>query len=621
MRLVVQMPDLNNLYVTEFRAANKPANSVAYEFVDPTAQYELNLAHPQHRALLRTLLRRCEGDGALPAEQAMDWQDKKKGQELLHGWTSHRAIPIVGAYGFHFRQEAPRPDQYQDVEELLSAVAQARKLHVTLWAFVRVVELFEALRDEMARRVLVDAMASDLLLKLCHVKFLASQNAGLYSAVIEKLLPSIAKLNRMGGFGIVLDARGLGTSGLLRRTLTYLLFCPRVPDGRYELDIEAPVDHAVAEGMMLVNDWDKALANELDVMDLSQNGKYEGLRNVSMSGKKVIWFADEFSLPHRGQMNFDYTTPFREQENQWILPSSVHHALIRAYGNAKCFPMDKVGALRSILHRFALDPMQCADYLHILPRWEPHLGDFKRSPRVELFVALFARCVDTAAFLTDEPHGLFGLELFAREEILAVRQRLGRQRTFDVMRCELDCWITGGQQAVAGNAFKKAQLNQKARQEEREKEGNHFTRVLRDLGLKDNCISRVDANKYVMDLSVHEDWSVARYLLALAQREDGENICETSWTEKAQFDARGIQFIVPSEWYSNLPTVGTFTMRYFLERPQFKDPPGRLKLANRLLGWKNHNLKTGLQIPGSASRSTRSIRMSLAKSPSQRDSR
>merc|ERR1719174_246612 len=100
----------------------------------------------------------------------MDWQDKKKGQEILQSWNSHRAIPTEGSLGFHFRQEAPRPDQFENVEELLAAVANKRKLHVTLWAFVRVVELFGALRDEMARKVLVDAMASDLLLKLCHVR-------------------------------------------------------------------------------------------------------------------------------------------------------------------------------------------------------------------------------------------------------------------------------------------------------------------------------------------------------------------------------------------------------------------------------------------------------------------
>jgi len=315
-------------------------------------------------------------------------------------------------------------------------------------------------------------------------------------------------------------------------------------------------------------------------------------------------------LPNRGQMTFDYATPFREREGQWVLPKNIHKALLRAYSNAKCMPGDKVGALRSILHRFALEPIQCAAFIQSLPEWQPHLGDFKRSPRVELFIAMFARCVDTMAILTDEPHGLFGLELLAREEVLAVRQRLGRQRTFDCLRCDEECWMAGGNMVVPGLG-KKAALNQKAKQDLREQESVHFQRIMRDLQLRDNCTSKVDANKYVLDLSVHEDWSIARYLLALAQREDGENICETSWTEKAQFDARGIQFIVPSEWYSHLPTVGVFTMRYFVERPQYKEPPSRIKLANKMLGWKNYNLKTGLQQPGTT---TERARQSMRKS-------
>ncbi|CAE7267291.1 SEC14, partial [Symbiodinium necroappetens] len=94
-----------------------------------------------------------------------------------------------------------------------------------------------------------------------------------------------------------------------------------------------------------------------------------------------------------------------------------------------------VKVLRSVAHRLVLTPEQCGWLLEALPATALELDtEIRDSPRVEAFVVLYARCNDIAELLSDEECGLYSLVHLTREEVLTVRKRLGRTRTWDITR-------------------------------------------------------------------------------------------------------------------------------------------------------------------------------------------
>lgn len=70
--------------------------AVPYEQSDPTAHYVLHLRHPQHRALLRMLLRRC-AVVKKPLVELFKFADR--GDEVLKLWAKSQSAggPRVSA--------------------------------------------------------------------------------------------------------------------------------------------------------------------------------------------------------------------------------------------------------------------------------------------------------------------------------------------------------------------------------------------------------------------------------------------------------------------------------------------------------------------------------------------
>eukprot|EP00747_Dinoflagellata_sp_TGD_P111572 gnl/TRDRNA2_/TRDRNA2_171251_c0_seq1.p1 gnl/TRDRNA2_/TRDRNA2_171251_c0~~gnl/TRDRNA2_/TRDRNA2_171251_c0_seq1.p1 ORF type:complete len:245 (+),score=42.62 gnl/TRDRNA2_/TRDRNA2_171251_c0_seq1:71-805(+) len=243
----------------------------------------------------------------------------------------------------------------------------------------------------------------------------------------------------------------------------------------------------------------------------------------------------------------------------------------------------KVGVLRTVLHQLNLTPEQCGRLIGVLPSATSLKAvDLRRqSARVEAFVALYHRCVDICGLLSAEPHGLYGMELLSREQVLIVRVRLGRLRTLDLSRIDMPFWVpephvvTG---PVRSSTFRE-------RLEETDQDTQQMQHLIHDLRLHDDPTSHGNANRYVLDLSIHEDWIAARVLLMLGAKEPGVHFDEPSWSEKAHLEERGCKWLIPSEWLSELPNVGIFSVRYFVQVPQYRDLVVRGKLAEKYLGW------------------------------------
>jgi len=73
--------------------------------------------------------------------------------------------------------------------------------------------------------------------------------------------------------------------------------------------------------------------------------------------------------------------------------------------------------------------------------------------------------------------------------------------------------------------------------------------------------------------------------MQVAIQEPGAHWDDPSWTETAHLEERGAKWLVPNEWARDLPNVGLFKVRYFLERDNYLDLDFRKKMGQKYLGW------------------------------------
>jgi len=265
---------LHRLDVRELREALPAAASIPYEPADPSVFYQADLSHPQHRALIRTLLRRCRNSNEDP-RKAFEWEDPKFGEAIITALRNGGVMPDVGSINFGCKMGDPIPNSNVDILGLIDKLGLKRKLKVSLWGFTRVAELFKNLMDEASRRVLLGAMSTDLLLKLCHVRVLSEMDCKLRVEVAEYLLPAVHSLDRMGGFDTIFAARGPSAEPLqvkYKSTLNLLMFNACTPNGHYEMDLSVPADRRILEQLLIINEWERARCFATDHGDLSASG-------------------------------------------------------------------------------------------------------------------------------------------------------------------------------------------------------------------------------------------------------------------------------------------------------------------------------------------------------------
>jgi len=546
--------------------------------------------------LLRTLLRKCHDLGAKEEELLLFRSESEKlGREVLGAWRRSREVPGAGRLCFYFRLPQPPPSLMEAaIDHVISTLDCARKLRVGLCSFVRIGAVFRELADVEARRIVVGAMACDLMLKLSHVRYLSGLDTRLRLEVIDKLLPAVQNLNLYSGMELVYGARAVSDSGGSKplhvghaSTLKFLLFNASCPNANYALDLACPADRRVIEQIIIINQWEMEHAKAQNHADLSEWGGHECLRNTLLDGCKVVWRNLEFALPPRGELSFDYCSPFHQPADAELASQETLQALVLALEKARCDPLPKVAVLRKYLHLLTLSAAQCAQLLHALPPWgDASFASFDntgaavvKSARADAFVALYSRCTDIGNLVSAEVHGLYGLAIVSREEVHVVRRRLGKLRTWDITRCDED------ELCPWGEIIGPRSTDWRLRKQETEEDERKMVRVLQDYHLLDDPTSRGNANRYALDLGVPEERQFASILMKLGQKETGEHFDEPYWSAKEKLLERGTRWLVPEDWNVEVPDTGIFKVRYYCERTGCKDPAFRKALASKYLGW------------------------------------
>jgi len=606
LRALVTTKSLHTIHIQGVSEGTPSCVAVTYDHADPTASYSLNLQHPQHRALLRSLLRRCEFLKANPSD-LFTWEGGR-GDEVLQMWNGSKTVPSEGEVNFSFVLPL-EVDGKGDIEEILKRISEKRKIKVGLVDFTKVARLYTGLVDTATRLVCLEAVAADMILKLSHVRYLSEVDPVLRGDVIDRCLSCVASLDKLGGFDLALNSetgsKG-GLSGHRASVIKLLLFNPSCPDGQYVLNVGMPSDRKLLDNLVITNQFERARAIQTGRPDLSQHGDHECIRNCTMNGRSCIWRSANVQIPPRGEVKLDYCSPFHPKKGTPATSDAVVQQIRLAIQNTEAKQNLKVSVLRTVLHRLVLNVEQCGSFIEALLQGQTDQAEIRDSPRVEAFVVLYARCNDIQEFLSNPDWGLYSLQQLTREEILTVRKRLGRLRSWAIDRCGEESLIPMTYDKSAFNESGRLALKSKwpaeeplpttpsgkpapspSKQERMAKAAEDDKRmkaILQDYGMHDNPTSLGNANWFMMDLTLNEDWIAAGVLLQCCQAEVAEVKDEPYWSEKAHLAQRGSNWLVPDDWNKEVPQVGIFGVR-FLQGFSEPNTEKRLELAQAYLGW------------------------------------
>lgn len=578
---------------------------VTVDYSELSGQYSLNLVHPQHRAVLRLLLQQAdegfregkvEGSGPEAAFRAKVFQ-VDRGDRKAAGPPWYRSELARGGWGvaekgqvsFNYKVAAMAKEEGEKVnvmstnmsvrwkspEEQMKNWLRQVRISITMGRFVTLYCMFACLDNAKQRQLLVAAVSEQLLLKQCHLKALMAKCPDIMEFVARKLVSTVLDMDRSAIFDLLKNKDA--ARRLRGQAKNQFFFNGENPTDHYELDLANPSDRGIAEKLFVTNLFERLTQIEIDAPDVSQWGNQEGCRNVSHRFfPYTIKSFVGFSLPFDELLKMDYSSPARPSLNARTLPDSCVEEMVKAIEESESSWEDRVRALRLFSHRMVLSPQQVRAFLDSFPNvnvpkpapkakaeagrpsLSQRLSNAKRklslmsklgllkqvksafgliieNYRMEAFICLWPRCPNQPGLCN--LGGIYNEKVFSHRCCKEFRTRLGRARTFDAIDC----------------------CNPKA--------------------------NPPSGNRHEMILTVHEDWLIARFLVILAAKEDGENMLKSYWSERGFLAAQGMDFIVPEYWLRELPREGTFACTYVSELPEYKLPDARRRLAERFFGW------------------------------------
>jgi len=525
-----------------------PPDTVKYDYVDPSAAYRLKLNHPQHRSVLRLLLKRseqCGGNFSCFSEEVLDGKRLSDGMRNLCTKRIDRGgddwqVPREGILTFTFEvTRCYKP--LDELETVLYRFERSQRVKVDFDGFARLVRLYRSLPDERSQRLLMCAMGRDLVLKLCHLKHFLKTSKDELNFIMVTLLPTLdVQTSRTLLIDLIESCRERSAISMVtqlkKMTSSLLYFNAKHADGHYSLDLSNFTDRRTAQQCMVISQWVRTQNIELRRPDLSEYGNHDCLRHASVSGRKFIYDSINWQLPDEGLLIFDFVLPRLPLNTEDAAPVFVVDQICNQLLNSPCNFQDRLKALRLISHRLVLRPEELVELLHVFPSCAVDYAHCKKQdfyPLVEMYVLLYNRTLYHSKVVS--PRILYNSKLLEPEESFEIQRRLGWIHTFDIVN--LHCKVS-------------------------------------NLGTRHGP----------MDLATWDGWVVAKAIIAISQTEAHLNFENCYWSEKHALYERGYTFTVPIEWVPDPPRIGKFTCSWHsrVEEVNYKK---RRELAAIHFGW------------------------------------
>jgi len=548
---------LDNLVVENVREFVSTEDVLVYDYSHPSSTYRLQLETPQHRSVLRMLLKRSEtatGSGLKCFHNAMLNKHPAEMSTLcfkrLDRGGDDWQVPRSGNLKFSF--ELPtffHPDD--ELEDVLRKFSKTQKVFVRFKSFTWFMKLFRAFRDQRSRELFMDAMSIDLTFKLCQVNLLKAAFPEESIAIVRSLLPAVKMDVSKRSLSDLLDSCKVQCDQLQvkqaqnqSRSLLYMNTLHA--DGHYQLDLANRMDRASAERLLIVSRWQRARSEFRGWVDMSEMGNRECWRRSQFMKKKLNFSSQDWTLPQHGHLSFDFV--LSEVVRREATPPEILETIWRMIRESSCNFRDRIQALRTISHQLVITPAQMVKILKVFPMWDPSRGgkhevsDLNVMPRCEVFILFYNRTRYRADLIS--PKYLYNLELLHREEIEDIRKRLGWIHTFDL---------------------------------------NNLHREDSNLGVRHGPF----------DLASYEGRVMVKSMLAVSFSEPSQNFFDNFYTPHQDMHDRGYPFVIPMTWIPEPASFGHFTTTWMSRRDEV-NMHKRKQICLSMLGRENSpDLKGG----------------------------
>eukprot|EP00747_Dinoflagellata_sp_TGD_P138701 gnl/TRDRNA2_/TRDRNA2_175813_c5_seq1.p1 gnl/TRDRNA2_/TRDRNA2_175813_c5~~gnl/TRDRNA2_/TRDRNA2_175813_c5_seq1.p1 ORF type:complete len:1083 (-),score=187.20 gnl/TRDRNA2_/TRDRNA2_175813_c5_seq1:135-3383(-) len=600
----------------------------------PSGHYDLELKHPQHRAVVRWLLHLSKAHGVSPAANSfMDikWNGPLASNGKVYGpwcWPKENGAGFGVQHGGRLSFEYQLKVNLEGAETTTSAVnrwARSRRIPTSLTRFVTLFEMFNGLDTVGQQALLVGAIGDTCILKMCHLTKILRRCPSIKDFVLRTLFAHIENVDPLLLFEVASDNRNVARD-FRKDARARFWFSEANPCGAFHLNLAAPMDHAVAERLHVINIFDASTAQKIHSSDTSQWGNYEGARNITFNDKHLTSFRS-FQLRDHGTLIMDYVSPVHclPRRDARAVSTFFIDDLVEVLERSSSAWDDKVMALKFISHHMVVSVREVAKLLRCFPNpYEKKrcktktetLRSIKRilvamnaygisgrqksafqyefdNCRLEAFIILFPRCTDAPMLGCSDV--LYNSDLFTEKCAATVQRRLGAIRTFDALNCckPLFSKKIGSDKASARMrktlTGRKTQASALAAVVAKEDEAGSEPSSPTSSSPAANFVRGDPADrghKYKLNLEMYEEWVIALFLINLAPKENGIHIARTDWSARVvpkSDSAAG--FVVPASWNKDLPHQGMFSLTYFCERDEYVNFKARRGQAEKWFGW------------------------------------
>ncbi|CAE7751577.1 TONSL [Symbiodinium pilosum] len=388
-----------------------------FSYVNPSGLYDLDLSRPYHRSLLRMLYKKCELSGQTFASAfqiqstttAYSHPDKKEGR-----YPMPQSGRLSTAFSLAWR------DDGEDMWGYARAVYlnwTCRRFSPSVHKTAQLLYHWQLAQENPQEQLMIlEVMAKDFMISSALLQEMCAGNPDMLKNILTRLMHCVSG-GRSEKFLTMMRAPTVAIYlRLLEGVKKLLLFTPENPTGHYYLEMSNSADFALAEQILVLNQWEITIEERLAYADTSQFGNRCHLRNMTYAGRRLpVQDVKQWILPTSDAFAFDYVSCKRPSGNDSTLESSDFDKLLKSLSRMKNLSSEvRLRALRSVSTMLYLTSVQMRQLLTL----------FEEEYRARCAVIFFFRVVDM------QNEKVFRCIFEDPEQLLSLRKSLGFLASF-----------------------------------------------------------------------------------------------------------------------------------------------------------------------------------------------
>ncbi|CAE7292299.1 ccsA [Symbiodinium natans] len=427
---------------------------------NPSGRYELDLARPYHRAVLRRLYKTSERFRVRPSVSFSQIKSSS-GYQHPHKNRGTWNIATGGDLTVHFQvdcigNESLDGGRFASFEGYLAQHTRNRRVKPAVHKVVPLIALWRMNRfSAKEQETMLECLCKDFLLSAEQIRALVCCSAVSQTEYLCACsLPQDRPVQVLSMLQTTTMEEYVSRCKYLRTFMSVNYDCP---NGHYQLDMLSAADRAVGQHLFVLNAWEVELDKRAQRMDLSELGDGSHWRNITHQGGPWKMDMTRWLPPPEGTLDFDYVSARRPDPKQAPIDLPNFARMLQLLASFDEAPLAKFLALRRCGHRLFMTSSQLRELLCMCKTIDAKLQltillyfQVVDISNAKTFRVLFdpaanqqlQKCLGyVVTFLFLQPEGFIELSLDQREQrllahCLALLRSKERSNMKDVVLCD-----------------------------------------------------------------------------------------------------------------------------------------------------------------------------------------